>query len=248
MNLFTTDRHRRAVIGLTIVAATLGDRAAGSRNVTARHHAGRGGRQRRSRSECRPSSTPRSNQEPSTGTAAASMPRPQACRSPSAVPGHDDLVLAAGEHVDGTPFNPHGTFATGTLETTLVMTIAMQLADEGVLDMAATVDRWLPEQSNADRVTLQMLLDGTSGWDGWAGVDTQNIVADLETVLDARRDARHDHRHPATARARNVRQRRLGPRHLSARLRHRGRDRAVPRRVARRTDLRTARPRGHVRR
>ena len=166
------------MIGLTIVAAA----TAVSFRQPQRHRptrAGRGGRQRVARpvqAILEASLEPGAIDWDCCGVDAPPTGVSVAVRSP----GHDDLVLAAGEHVDGSPFDPHGTFATGTLETTLVMTIAMQLADEGVLDLSATVDAWLPEQSNADRVTLQMLLDGTSGWDGWAGVDLENIVADLE--------------------------------------------------------------------
>ncbi len=92
------------------------------------------------------------------------------------IPGRDDVVVASGTDVDGTPFDPTGPYAAG-LQDILVQTVAWQLADEGDLDLDATIDTWLPDVPNADRVTIGMLADLTTGWNH---VDkTTPIVADL---------------------------------------------------------------------
>jgi CubicO group peptidase (beta-lactamase class C family) len=93
------------------------------------------------------------------------------------IPGRDDVVVASGSNVDGTPFDPNGPYPTGSLQDNLVQTVAWQLADEGDLDLDATIDTWLPDVPNADRVTIGMLADYTTGWNR---VDkTTPIVADL---------------------------------------------------------------------
>ena len=93
------------------------------------------------------------------------------------IPGRDDIVVAAGINVDGTPFDSDGPYATGSLQDNLVETIAWQLADEGDLDLDATIDTWLPDVPNADRVTIGMLP--TTRPDGIESTRTTPIVADL---------------------------------------------------------------------
>ena len=95
------------------------------------------------------------------------------------IPDHDDIVLASGESVDGTPFDPEAAFNVGGVTESFVQTVAYQLVDEGLLDPTATVDRWLPAQPNADRVTVQMLLDHTHGWASWPGASYGLMAADL---------------------------------------------------------------------
>ena len=75
------------------------------------------------------------------------------------------------------PFDSGAPYPTGSLEDNLVQTVAWQLADEGDLDLDATIDTWLPDVPNADRVTIGMLADYTTGWNR---VDKETpIVADL---------------------------------------------------------------------
>lgn len=95
------------------------------------------------------------------------------------MPGRDDIVLASGESVDGTPFDPEAPFNIGGVTESFVQTIAYQLVDEGLLDPTATVDQWLPAQPNADRVTVQMLLDHTHGWASWPEASYNLMAADF---------------------------------------------------------------------
>jgi CubicO group peptidase (beta-lactamase class C family) len=72
--------------------------------------------------------------------------------------------------------------------------VAIELVADGTLDPDATIDAWLPASPNADRITVQMLIDGTHGWGGFAAspVDLQveHIVSDparswsLDEVLE----------------------------------------------------------------
>lgn len=78
-------------------------------------------------------------------------------------PGHDDMVLASGESVDGTPFDPEAPFNIGGITESFVQTIAYQLIDEGLLDPNATIEKWLPNQPNAGAITVGMLPSFTSG-------------------------------------------------------------------------------------
>ena len=93
-------------------------------------------------------------------------------------PGRDDIVLASGKSIDGSPFDAEAPFNVGGLTESFVQTIAYQLIDEGLLDPTATVDQWLPAQPNADRVTVQMLLDGTHGWAPLPDASFGQITAD----------------------------------------------------------------------
>jgi CubicO group peptidase (beta-lactamase class C family) len=96
------------------------------------------------------------------------------------IPGRDDVVVAVGENVDGTPAEADAPFLVSHLAESLVRTIAFQLIDEGVLDPSLTVDQWVPTLPNADRVTVQMLIDNQTGWSDSEGlIEPDPVVSDL---------------------------------------------------------------------
>jgi CubicO group peptidase (beta-lactamase class C family) len=96
------------------------------------------------------------------------------------IPGRDDVLVAVGDNVDGSPAEADAPFAVGDLTTNLVRTVAFQLIDEGVLDPALTVDQWVPALPNADRVTVQMLIDNETGWGDSDGlIEPDPILSDL---------------------------------------------------------------------
>jgi CubicO group peptidase (beta-lactamase class C family) len=95
------------------------------------------------------------------------------------IPERDDVLVAAGENVDGTPADADAPFGVATLTESLVRTVAFQLIDEGLLDPAATVDLWVPALPNADRVTVRMLIDNVTGWSDYGIVEPDPIVSDL---------------------------------------------------------------------
>jgi CubicO group peptidase (beta-lactamase class C family) len=100
------------------------------------------------------------------------------------LPDGREVLVASGETVDGAPFDPTAPFSASTLGWEAALTVATALVAEGTLDPAATIDAWLPNQPNAERISVQMLLDGTHGWgsfdDAPVSVYPENVVADLE--------------------------------------------------------------------
>ena len=96
------------------------------------------------------------------------------------IPGRDDVLVAVGDNVDGTPAEADAPFAVGDLTTNLVRTVAFQLIDEGVLDPTLTVDQWVPTLPNADRVTVQMVIDNETGWSDSDGlIEPDPVVTDF---------------------------------------------------------------------
>ena len=97
------------------------------------------------------------------------------------VDGYDDVLLASGSRLDGTPALATDPFPGDSLGHGLVRQATLALIADGTIDPAATIDQWLPEQPNADRVTVQMLLDDTHGWTTSAQDDfiVPNLLADL---------------------------------------------------------------------
>jgi CubicO group peptidase (beta-lactamase class C family) len=102
------------------------------------------------------------------------------------VPGRDDVVVAVGENIDGTPVDADAPFGLAHLATSLVKTVAFQLIDEGVLDPARTVDEWVPALPNADRVTVQMLIDDATGWGDYDYDSIQPVVSDFARAWSLR--------------------------------------------------------------
>ncbi|MGZ8761653.1 MAG: serine hydrolase domain-containing protein [Aeromicrobium sp.] len=96
------------------------------------------------------------------------------------LPDGTELIVTSGTLTDGEPLLAATPFLAGNLSSNLVMTIAYQLVDEGLIDPALTIDQWLPRLPNADRITIAMLINGTHGWNDLYGVDTPYIVEDLE--------------------------------------------------------------------
>jgi CubicO group peptidase (beta-lactamase class C family) len=70
-------------------------------------------------------------------------------------------------------------FPAAGLAESLTRTVAFQLLDEGTLDPTATVDQWAPTVPNADRVTVQMLIDNTTGWGDWGVIEPDPITTDF---------------------------------------------------------------------
>jgi CubicO group peptidase (beta-lactamase class C family) len=102
------------------------------------------------------------------------------------IPGRDDVLVAVGENVDGTPAEAEAPFPVGPLTVSLVYTVAFQLIDDGVLDPTLTVDQWVPTLPNADRVTVQMLLDEETGWSDYGPIEPDPVVTDFERAWSLR--------------------------------------------------------------
>jgi CubicO group peptidase (beta-lactamase class C family) len=97
------------------------------------------------------------------------------------LPGRDDILLAAGTYLDdGSALDPLASFSTANLGYSIVAEIGLKLVADGTLDPEATIDAWLPDAPNADRITVGMLIDSTHGWGDYGEVLGQNVTADLE--------------------------------------------------------------------
>jgi D-alanyl-D-alanine carboxypeptidase len=95
------------------------------------------------------------------------------------IPGRDDVLVAVGENVDGSPAEADAPFAVGPLTESLVRSVAFQLIDDGVLDPTSTVDQWAPTLPNANRVTVQMVIDNETGWSDYSPIDPDPVVTDF---------------------------------------------------------------------
>lgn len=95
-------------------------------------------------------------------------------------PGRPDLVVASGEDLTGAAVSIDVPFNVGSLTPSLVQTLGWQLVDEGVLDPDATVETSVPQLSDADQVTIEMLLTDEHGWGDFGVVDDTSILDDFE--------------------------------------------------------------------
>lgn len=78
-----------------------------------------------------------------------------------------DKVVATqsfGESMAGVPATKGMRLRNGAVAFVYVSTLLLQYVDEGKVELDATIDRWLPDLPNADRVTLRMLANQTSGY------------------------------------------------------------------------------------
>ncbi len=74
------------------------------------------------------------------------------------------LVAAAGTSITGVPAQPDMHFRIGAMAIASQTTILMQMVDEGLVKLDDTIDKWLPSYPQADKITLRMLADSTSGY------------------------------------------------------------------------------------
>lgn len=75
--------------------------------------------------------------------------------------------VAAGESMAGVPANLRMHFRIGAIAIPYVIDLLLQLQDKGRLSLDDPVSNWLPDLPNADRVTLRMLANSTSGYADW---------------------------------------------------------------------------------
>ncbi|WP_029137937.1 serine hydrolase domain-containing protein [Nakamurella lactea] len=119
------------------------------------------------------------------------------------VPGAAVAVYAGGEIVDhaagvlskatGVEATPDSVFQIGSITKVWTTTLAMQLVDEGKLDLEATVRSYLPEfklgdEDAAARITVRQLMCHVSGFEGDLFNDTGNgedaVAKYLATLVD----------------------------------------------------------------
>ncbi len=71
---------------------------------------------------------------------------------------------AFGKSMTGVPAAKNMRFRNGAVAFAYVSTLLLRFVDEGKLELSDTVDRWMPDLPNADKVTLKMLANQTSGY------------------------------------------------------------------------------------
>jgi D-alanyl-D-alanine carboxypeptidase len=83
--------------------------------------------------------------------------------------GRRNLVTAAlGRSMDGVPATRRMHFRIGSMAIPSLTTILLQLRDAGRLSLDNRLAKWFPGLPNADRITLRMLANSTSGWNDYA--------------------------------------------------------------------------------
>ena len=87
----------------------------------------------------------------------------------------DDVIIrkAFGESMTDVPATPKMRFRNGAVAYQYMGNLLMQLVDEKRLTLDDTIDEWFPDLPNADKVTVKMVANQTSGYpdyqfdDGW---------------------------------------------------------------------------------
>ena len=92
------------------------------------------------------------------------------------------MLISTGSELGGAPFDPKAPFLASNLGRSLVQSVAYRLVDSGVLDPTATIEAWVPRMPGAKTVTVQMLLDGTTGWGDFKTAINDNVLPDLSRV------------------------------------------------------------------
>ncbi|MGW7054927.1 serine hydrolase domain-containing protein [Streptomyces sp. NPDC054887] len=77
--------------------------------------------------------------------------------------GQEVVTDALGESMTNVPAEPGMHFRAGSVVFSYLGTTLLQLVEEGKVGLDDTVDRWLPELPHADKITLRMLGNATSG-------------------------------------------------------------------------------------
>ena len=74
------------------------------------------------------------------------------------------LTQAWGNSVDGVPANADMHFRNGAIAIAYLTTVLLKLQDDGVLRVDDKLAKWLPDLPQADKITLTMLANNTSGY------------------------------------------------------------------------------------
>ncbi len=81
-----------------------------------------------------------------------------------AIDGKPLLIRAWGDSMTGVPATPDMHFRNGAVAIAYMGTVLLQLCDERVLSLDDKLSRWFPQYPKADRVSLKMLINATSGY------------------------------------------------------------------------------------
>lgn len=73
-------------------------------------------------------------------------------------------IHAIGESMTAVPADTHMMFRIGGITETILTTVLMQMVKQKKLNLNDTIDHWYPNLPNANRITLKMLANCTSGY------------------------------------------------------------------------------------
>jgi CubicO group peptidase (beta-lactamase class C family) len=80
------------------------------------------------------------------------------------VGGKDVLTKAFGDSMTGVPTTTNMHFRNGAVEISYVSTAVLRLVDQKKLSLDDKISKWRPDMPGADKITLKMLLNMTSGY------------------------------------------------------------------------------------
>ncbi len=81
-----------------------------------------------------------------------------------AVEGKQTSIAAWGDSMTGVPATPDMHFRNGAIAIAYMGTVLLRLRDKGTVAIDDKLSKWFPEYPKADRITLAMLINGTSGY------------------------------------------------------------------------------------
>jgi D-alanyl-D-alanine carboxypeptidase len=96
-------------------------------------------------------------------------------------PARGDALVTSGSTrpgAEGSPVDPEVPWVIGSTTKTFVATVVLQLAEEGQLDLDASVERYFPDLPRAADITLRELLQHTSGLNEY--LDLPEVLADAQ--------------------------------------------------------------------
>jgi len=98
--------------------------------------------------------------------------------------GNRTLATASpGESMAGAPANLRMHFRIGSIAIPDLIDLLLQLQDRGRLSLDDPVSKWFPDLPNADRVTLRMLANSTSGYADWVQGNDEFSATLLDDVF-----------------------------------------------------------------
>jgi len=95
-----------------------------------------------------------------------------------AIDGEPVLTKAWGESMTGVPATPDMHFRNGAVAIAYLGVVTLQLQEKGVLRLDDKLSKWLPDYPKADRITLAMLLNGTSGYADYVNLKVLPLYQD----------------------------------------------------------------------
>jgi CubicO group peptidase (beta-lactamase class C family) len=88
------------------------------------------------------------------------------------------LTEAWGESMTGVAATTAMHFRNGAVAIAYLATVLLQLQEKGQLSLDDKLSKWFPQYPRADRVTLRMLINSTSGYADYIGAIVQPLYAD----------------------------------------------------------------------